>query len=295
MSLWGSHQPFRFSLLNSTGSATSYSTNQVFTTTANNNHKKQSLLPVCNVSEPGFYSGSTMVVQQPGDLQWQTNCLSNLQNINTMKCLQKGLGAILSESVNRGSEIMLTAEYLPGRLKVSKDWAFRNFQDSSEWLLSPGVFQEICVRWRFPELDLFASRACHQILSYLSWKTDLHSLAANAFQQNWKHRGLLYAFPPFSMIGKVLLKVKTEEVDAFLITSSWLAQPWYSQVLELSVTKLLLLPRLSNILVNPQGQVHPLVVNKTVRLQCRCFPVKFAKFLRAPILKSICERILLNV
>ena len=148
MSLWGSHQPFRFSLLNSTGSATSYSTNQVFTTTANSNHKKQSLLPVCNVSEPGFYSGSTMVVQQPGDLQWQTNCLSNLQNSNTMKCLQKGLGAILSESVNRGSEIMLTAEYLPGRLKVSKDWAFRNFQDSSEWLLSPGVFQEICVRWR---------------------------------------------------------------------------------------------------------------------------------------------------
>ena len=47
------------------------------------------------------------------------------------------------------------------------------------------------------------------------------------------------------------------------ITSSWPAQPWYSQVLELTVTKPLLLPQLSNILVNPQGQVHPLVVNKT--------------------------------
>ena len=44
--------------------------------------------------------------------------------------------------------------------------------------------------------------------------------------------GLLYAFPPFSMIGKVLLKIKTEEVDVILITPSWPAQPWYSKVLE---------------------------------------------------------------
>ena len=29
------------------------------------------------------------------------------------------------------------------------------------------------------------------------------------------------------------------------------------------------------------------------RLQHRCFSVKFAKFLRAPILKNICERLLL--
>ena len=36
----GSDQSFRFSLLNSTGSATSYGTNQVFTTTANSSYKK---------------------------------------------------------------------------------------------------------------------------------------------------------------------------------------------------------------------------------------------------------------
>ena len=64
--------------------------------------------------------------------------------------------------------IMITAEYLPGRLNVREDWASRNFQDSSEWLLSPRVFQKICVKWGPTELDLFASRACHQIQSYLS-------------------------------------------------------------------------------------------------------------------------------
>ena len=64
----GSDQPFRFSLLDSTGSTTSYTANQVFTTTANSIFKKQSWLPVLNVSEPGFYTGTEMMVEQPEDL-----------------------------------------------------------------------------------------------------------------------------------------------------------------------------------------------------------------------------------
>ena len=71
----GSDQSFKFSLLSSTGSATSYATKQVFTTTANGSYKKQSLLPVYSVSERGFYSRTAMVVQQPRYLQRQTNCL----------------------------------------------------------------------------------------------------------------------------------------------------------------------------------------------------------------------------
>ena len=91
--IMGSDQPFRFSFLNSTGSTTTYATNQVFTTTPNSSYKKQILIPVCNVSKPGLYSGTAMVDQQPGDLQWQINCVSNLQNSNIIRCLQKGLGA----------------------------------------------------------------------------------------------------------------------------------------------------------------------------------------------------------
>ena len=83
----GSDQPCRFSLLDSTGSATSY------TATKNSSYKKQSLLPVGDVSEPGFYSGTEIVVQQPEDLQGQTKYVSNLQNSNTIRSFQKGLGA----------------------------------------------------------------------------------------------------------------------------------------------------------------------------------------------------------
>ena len=44
-----------------------------------------------------------MVIQQPGDLQWQTNCVSIHQNSNTITCFQKGLG-VYSQKVSTGGQ-----------------------------------------------------------------------------------------------------------------------------------------------------------------------------------------------
>ena len=52
--------------------------NQIFTTAVNSSNNKQFLLPACNVSEPGFYSGSEMLGQQPEDLLRPTNCVFSL-------------------------------------------------------------------------------------------------------------------------------------------------------------------------------------------------------------------------
>ena len=51
-----------------------------------------------------------------------------------------------------------------------------------------------------------------------------------------------------------------------LVTPNWPAQPWYSQILDLSITEPLLLPQSQKLLVDPKGQVHPLVLNKTLKL-----------------------------
>ena len=40
-------------------------------------------------------------------------------------------------------KIIITAEYLPGKLNVRADWGSRKFLDSSEWLLPPKAFQVI--------------------------------------------------------------------------------------------------------------------------------------------------------
>ena len=124
-------------------------------------------------------------------------------------------------------KIIVTAEYLPGKLNMRADWASRNFPDSSKWLLSPKVFQIISRNWGTAEIDLFASRACHQLHTYMAWRPDPHSQALDALQQKWKNLGRLYAhpLPLFSLIGRVLLRVTEEGLTKILVTTNCPAQP----------------------------------------------------------------------
>ena len=48
------------------------------------------------------------------------------------------------------NKIELTVEYIPSKLNVEADWESRNWVDSSEWMLNPQVFQQICHRWGYP-------------------------------------------------------------------------------------------------------------------------------------------------
>ena len=162
-------------------------------------------------------------------------------------------------------QIKITAEYLPGVLNTQADIASRHFHDSSEWLLSPQVFQQICQVWGRPDMDLFASRLFHQVPAYMAWRPDPYSQATDALQQKWSHLSP-YAFPPFSLVGRVVAKVRAEKVCMVLITPAWQTQPWYGQLLQMSVQTPILLPLVSNLLVDPQGVIHPLVKNGSLKL-----------------------------
>ena len=94
-------------------------------------------------------------------------------------------------------KLTITGEYLPERLNTEADWVSRHFQDSSKQLLSPRLFPLICKKQETPSVDLFVSRACHQLLLYIALKADPLSQGIDAFQQNWKVKGLTYAFPLF--------------------------------------------------------------------------------------------------
>ena len=52
-------------------------------------------------------------------------------------------------------------------------------------------------------------------------KPDLHCLATDAMQQEW-NQDILYAFPPFLLIQRVLCKIEKEKVSTvILITPEW--------------------------------------------------------------------------
>ena len=76
----------------------------------------------------------------------------------------------------------------------------------------------------------------------------------------------VYAFPPFSLIGRVLKKVKTEQATLLLVTPAWQTQAWYPKVLQMSVRHPILLLPMKKLLLGPNNGKHPLVENKSLRL-----------------------------
>ena len=93
----------------------------------------------------------------------------------------------------------------------------RSMKDSTEWKPKPQIFQALRNLRGTPDIDLFASRVSHQLPCYISWKLDPFSKGRDAFQISWKYlKG--YAFPPFSLIGRVLRKVQTDQAQLLLVT-----------------------------------------------------------------------------
>lgn len=77
-----------------------------------------------------------------------------------------------------------------------------------------------------PDVDLFASWLCHHLPAYMALKPESGSQATDAFKQAWNYY-LQYVFPPFSLIGRVLAKVRrvldfnhTQLADTGLVQSS---------------------------------------------------------------------------
>ena len=161
--------------------------------------------------------------------------------------------------------ITITAEYLPGALNKEADMESQTVKDSSEWKLNPVVFQNVCESWWSPDIDLFTSRVSHQVPAYVSWKLDPFSKCRDAFQMCWAHtKG--YAFPPFSLIGRVLHKVLIDQATLSLITPAWQTQSWYPQLLRLSIRDPLILPKVPELLQGPNTELHHLITKGDLQL-----------------------------
>ena len=68
-----------------------------------------------------------------------------------------------------------------------------------------------------------------------------------------------YAFPPFSLLPRVVAKIRHDKATVLLIAPVSPTQSWYPLLLQLSTVQPILLPRLDNLLSLPHnpGQ-HPL-------------------------------------
>ena len=163
------------------------------------------------------------------------------------------------------NKIWVSATHMPGSKNVEADHESRVFHDNTEWALSPAVFQRLCEILFIPQVDLFASRLNHKVPSYVAWRPDPKAVTIDAFAISWTER-LFYAFPPFSLITRVLRKIREDKAEGVLVAPLWETQPWFPLLIKMLVAHPLILPQSSNLLYLPYKvkKLHPL--RKKLRL-----------------------------
>ena len=156
--------------------------------------------------------------------------------------------------------IVLTIAHLPGHLNVLADKASREFKDNIEWGLDSGCYVMLTNKWGNSQIDMFASRLNHKIDKYVSWKPDPSAYAVDAFSIDWNKFDLIYCFPPFSLIGKVLQKLQSHQTTAIIIVPQWKTQFWYPMLLKMLLEEPVAIQMSKRTLTLPHDpeKVHPL-------------------------------------
>ena len=186
-------------------------------------------------------------------------------------------------------QMWLTILHIPGVLYSQADKWPRKFHDKTEWPLDPNIFKWLAEAV-LSDIDLFASRLNCQIHPFTSWGPDPESVAVDAFTINWSRWATIYAFPPFSLIQKMLGKLQKGQVEGLFIIPHWLTVGLYPQMLKLLIWRPILLPWGKGILQFEHSDaaypLHRLLLLLAVYLsgkQSRC-----KAFKAEPVKSSVC-------
>ena len=151
----------------------------------------------------------------------------------------------LTQGILRWAEslsIRLLPQFIPWSLNVLADSLSRPHQlTHTEWSLHPEVFLSISRMWPV-QIDLIATSANRQCSVFFSPFRDPMAVGTDAFLQRWV--GLqAYAFPPWSIIPRVLAKLCVSQgTELTLIAPYWPQRAWFPDLLHLSLAPPVVLP-----------------------------------------------------
>ena len=121
--------------------------------------------------------------------------------------------------------------HIPGVKNVLADFLSRHphLLPSEAQISKNAFFKMIGLLQLKPEIDLFATRFNRKLGTYHSSIPDKEAETINTFTSNWGNYKTLYAFPPPSLIHKVLFKWNKEKQGTMiLVAPDWPTQTWYS-------------------------------------------------------------------
>ena len=117
-----------------------------------------------------------------------------------------------------------------------------------------------------PEIDLFASRLNKHLPSYISYKPDPTATAVNAFTLSWACK-VVYCFPPFCVIPRVLQKISKDKARGILmVVPDWPSQPWYSKLARMLTQLPILVSARENLLSMPANPAIKHRLRRTLRM-----------------------------
>lgn len=154
-------------------------------------------------------------------------------------------------------KIIIFASYVNTRDNVIADRASRQTPTESEYSLNHTVFQEIKNVFGTPQIDLFASYQNKKCQVFVSWHPDPQSSFIDAFTLNWGNH-FFYAFPPFSLLPRVLKKIKADKAKGIVVYPLWKTQPWFPVLENLRITKPIFFSDDKSLLLSPSRKPHPL-------------------------------------
>ena len=153
--------------------------------------------------------------------------------------------------------ILIFASYISSKNNVEADFESRKLEPETEYALSDVAFSKIIEFFGMPEVDLFACCSNKKCTRDFSWKGDPGSEAIDAFTVSWE-KMYFYAFPPFSIILKMLRKIKRYKAQGIVVVPSWPAQPWYPLFCRMLRNDSIKLKPNKNLLIFCNRQYHPL-------------------------------------
>lgn len=152
-------------------------------------------------------------------------------------------------------DIHIRATHLAGVHNVMADALSRGKLLQSEWSLSQVWANHIFDLYDKPMIDLFATPVNHKLPLYCTRFFHRQAWATDALALSWNNL-YLYAFPPWCLILRVLLKLRqSSNVMLLLVAPFWPNQPWFPLLLEMLIDRPFLFPLRPNLLTQAKGRI----------------------------------------
>jgi hypothetical protein len=180
-------------------------------------------------------------------------------------CYTNGLGsgkidnlaALGTAIANRtlDDNISLVATHLPGLHNVFADRLSRR-TDPTDWTLRRSAFHRLDVRWGPHTIDRFANSANSHCHRFDSRRWDLGAETVDTLSRLWSPTDNNFVNAPFALIPTILDHIRRSHATATVIAPVWSAQPWFAQLLSMSVAAPVLLQQ-SDFLPGPSRRCEP--------------------------------------